>query len=77
MSKGSKIVPVRLPDELLSEMMAAVASQNFHTKGEPLTVSGWIRKQIEMKLHNLKRTKKYRRDLAAAKRNSAFIEGEK
>lgn len=62
MSKGSKIVPVRIPDELLDQIEAAIQSANFHTKGEIYTVSSWIRKQLEMKLHNLNRSKCWARD---------------
>ena len=57
MSKGSKVVPVRIPDELLAEIESAIESANYHTKGEIYTVSSWIRKQLEMKLHNLRRSK--------------------
>lgn len=61
MSRGSKIVPVRIPDELLDEVEVAVSSQNYHTKGEPHTLSGWIRKCIAEKLAHLKRSNKKRK----------------
>lgn len=66
MSKGSKIVPVRIPDEMLAEMESAVASQNFHTKGEPLTVSGWIRQCVERELRDRRRKRRNRMNRAFA-----------
>jgi len=77
MSRGSKIVPVRIPDEMLAEVQEAVDSQNFHTKGVPLRVSEWIRKCIEVKLKHLKRSRKYKRIANGQAHQTTFIEGSK
>lgn len=58
MSKGSKIIPVRIPDELLTDLENAVKSANSTRREMPYTVSAWIRKCVEEKLAHLKRSRK-------------------
>jgi hypothetical protein len=56
MSKGSRIVPVRIPRELEVRILTAIERANHHTKEEPYTLSDWIRKCIEEKLAHLERS---------------------
>ena len=75
MSKGSKIVPVRIPDRLFAELVAALKSQNYHTREEPLTLSGWVRKCVIDKLNHLERGKKRKKKQSFEKElNDAYLE---
>lgn len=58
MSKGSRIVPVRVPRDLEIRIAAAIASANQSTKEEPYTLSEWIRKAVVEKLDHLERSKR-------------------
>jgi len=58
--RGSKIVPVRIDDALLSEIQAITARSVLHSPQEPYTVSSWIKKAITEKLDHLKRSGKAR-----------------
>jgi len=58
MSKGSKVVPLRIDQELLNEIEQSVGAANYYTKGEPYTTSSWIRKCIREKLDHLRRSSK-------------------
>jgi len=66
MSKGSKIVPVRVQESLHKEIVSAVESANLFTRGELYTVSSWIRHQIVVKLKHLKRSSDYQRGKSGA-----------
>ena len=56
--RGSKIINVRIPDETLAEIEAIVGRSVLHAKGEPYTVSSWIKKCIAEKLNHLSRGRK-------------------
>lgn len=58
MSKGSQVIPVRIPKELLTEIEQAIQSANLTTGLEPYTVSSWIRKCVAEKLAHLKRSRR-------------------
>lgn len=58
MAKGSQVVFVRFPPELLAEMETAVGRANQHVTGEPYTVSSWVRACVKEKLAHLARAKK-------------------
>lgn len=60
MSKGSKIVQVRVPDDLLKRIEEHVSSLQLNARGEPPTVSSYIRKAIEEKLAHRERSRKKR-----------------
>lgn len=70
MSKGSKIVPVRISDELYGEMLAAMDSRNNKTQEEPHTVSDFIRYCIRTKLAHAARGRSSGRKAAKAKKQS-------
>jgi hypothetical protein len=55
MSKGSKVVPIRFPTDLLAEVMAAIASRNEWTYEEPNSLGEWIRDACRERLNKLKR----------------------
>jgi len=59
-SKGSKIVPVRIPQEMLDEMQEMIASRNFNAPGEPWDVAKFIRKAVAEKIAHMKRSRKGR-----------------
>lgn len=56
MSKGSKIIPIRMSDMYLDALDAAVRRANRTTRGEPYDRSSWIRKAITEKLDHLLRS---------------------
>jgi hypothetical protein len=58
MSKGSKIIQVRFPPSLFNKVLEAVDSANKNRKGEPYTMSDWIRKCVAEKLNHLLRSKR-------------------
>lgn len=73
MGKGSKIVPVRIPAELLGLMDQATARSVHTRKDGPLNRSSFIIKAIEEKLKKMARSngkkksplpKTYRRDFS-------------
>jgi hypothetical protein len=51
--RGSKIVPVRIPDETLARIEVIVARSVLHSGKEPYTVSSWIKKCIAEELRHL------------------------
>lgn len=62
MSKGSKIVPVRIPDELYELMQHAIICINERRREEPYDVSSFIRMCIRHKLdHRIRSKRKYKR----------------
>lgn len=58
MSKGSKIIPIRLSDLYLAALDRAIVSANKRVKGEPYDRSSWIRKALTEKLDHLARRPK-------------------
>lgn len=65
MSKGSYVVPVRVPAELLAEVEATV-KRSAHTRtGEPWTRSSFIIAALREKLSKMKRSNAPRRKKAA------------
>lgn len=54
MSKGSPIVPLRIPEEVLAEIDAKV-SRSLASGNDPHTRSSWILAAIREKLAHLKR----------------------
>jgi len=75
MSKGSKVVPLRISQELLDEIARSVESANYHTKGELYTTSSWIRKCIQEKLDHLNRPKKGKSKVKSQISSPENIEG--
>ena len=71
MSKGSKIVNVRVSDELYGEMLAAMDSRNNHTSEQPWNISDFIRYSIRVKLAHIARSKSNGRHKSKAKKQSA------
>jgi len=61
MSKGSQIIPVRIPEDLLAVVQQTIQSANSKRRHEPYTVSSWIRQCVAEKLSHLKRSKGRRR----------------
>lgn len=61
MAKGSKVVQVRVKNELLSKMDAIIRSLNHHRKGEPFDRSSFIRKAIVDKVKHVLRSRSRRR----------------
>lgn len=58
MSRGSKIVPVRLPEKLYHAIVEAMESANRTRFEEPYVVSTYVRKCLVEKLEHLERSKK-------------------
>ncbi len=53
MAKGSRIVPVRIEDDMYASMEKLIASRNKNTQEEPWSMSSFIRYCIRAKmLHN-------------------------
>jgi len=61
MSKGSKIVPVRIPDDLFVRMINQIGTTNERRKEEPFDVSSFIRQAIEDKLDHCSRSRCWRK----------------
>lgn len=59
-SKGSRIIPIRLPSDLLDQVDKAVQGSELRRKGEPWTRSSFIRRAIEEKLAHAARSRKPR-----------------
>jgi len=58
MSKGSPIVPVRIPTSLLETIDAEIAKVNLHWNVIPYTRSTWIIAAIKDKLKHANRSRK-------------------
>jgi hypothetical protein len=61
MSKGSKIVPVRIPEVLIHEIQEAIASADVYRFDQPYTVSEWIRGAVAERLGHLRRARTQRK----------------
>lgn len=55
MNKGTKKYAVRIPDDMLDEIMDVISSANKTRKGEPYTLSSWLRDAVLYKLAALER----------------------
>lgn len=71
MSKGSKIVPVRISDDLYQAMESAIDSRNKATQEEPFNVSDFIRYCIRYKLAHTERGRS-----SARKKSKAAKQGQ-
>lgn len=60
MSRGSKVVHVRLDDARLKAVQSAIDSANHHTRDVPYDLSAWIRQAIDDKLAHLVRSRRPR-----------------
>lgn len=58
MSRGSKIVHVRLSQETIASIIDAVDSANQSRRGAPYDFSAWVRAAIAEKLSHLKRSRR-------------------
>lgn len=58
MSKGSPIVPIRIPAELLALVDEQIASSNTRRGDEPWTRSAFIIAAIKEKLDKMERSRK-------------------
>jgi len=56
MSKGTRVVPVRIPPELLNAVDEQIKASNPRRQGEPWTRSQFILDAIAEKLHKMKRS---------------------
>lgn len=60
--RGSRIVPVRIDDTLLESISATITRVNKSRRDKPFTVSSFIRKAIEEKLHHYQRSNPTRKE---------------
>jgi hypothetical protein len=58
MSKGSRIVGIRVEADLEAAIETAIASANYHSRIEPHTLSSWIKAAIREKLAHIQRSKR-------------------
>ncbi len=58
MSKGNKIVPLRIPPDMLAEVEERIARRNDATAAEIWTLSGYIRHCIASDLAHARRSRK-------------------
>lgn len=58
MAKGSKIVPVRIPERLYEELIIAMEAANRVRREEPYCMSTYIRHCCVAKLDHLERARK-------------------
>jgi len=75
MSKGSRIIAIRIPDEMFAEIVNAYESANEHKYCMPYGVTTWIRKACQEKLDHLRRSKN--RKTAARRLVQTIAEQEK
>lgn len=61
MSKGSQIVPIRVPADLMAAMTIAIDRRNAVAAGEPWTRTGFIVTAIREKLAKMERSRGGRR----------------
>lgn len=58
MSKGSKVIQLRIPSKMLDVMLLALNQANERRREAPYDMSSWIRACIVEKLAHLARSKK-------------------
>lgn len=61
MSAGSRIVPVRIPEDLELAILDCIAGRNLRSPNEPWTMSEFIRQAITEKLCHMERSRSRRR----------------
>ena len=61
MSRGNPIVQMRVDEEFLAMIDAAIASRNEHSREAPWTRSDWLRQAAMDKLAHIKRSKAKKR----------------
>ena len=61
MSKGSPIIPVRIPAELLAAVDAAIARTSLKRREGPWTRSAWILQALRDKLAHMERAARPKR----------------
>ncbi len=61
MARGSPIIPLRVPPDVLQEWQAALASRNAVSAEPPQTLSEFIRAAVADKLKHLARGRQQRR----------------
>lgn len=61
MSKGSPIVPIRIPPLLLAEIDRLLKSANKNRKEAPYTRTSWILYAVTAKIDHIKRSNKKKR----------------
>lgn len=71
MSRGTRITPLRLSDELIARIHAAIASNNKSRREEEYNLTSWIRQAIEERLAKLERGRK-----AAVKKRTVAEDGQ-
>jgi hypothetical protein len=71
---GSKIVPVRIPDGMLAQIMGQIHSPKQRITDQPYNVGSWIRKAVQEKLDHLARRGKRKPSLRIAKGSMASCE---
>lgn len=57
-SKGSKVLQVRVPRDLLNAIKMQIAQRNVFTKEEPWKVSDFIRAAMVEKLKKMERSRR-------------------
>lgn len=72
MSKGSRIIPVRIGGELLAEIQETIERRNQLTREMPWDMSAFVRAAIGDKLRHLRRAA----EQARRRRKMASAEGE-
>lgn len=78
MSKGSPVVPIRIPATLLERIETQIAESNPRRKGEPWTRSAFILSAIEEKLAKMERSRKGSRIIsqqATAAQGPVLVDG--
>lgn len=58
MSKGSPIIPVRVPAGLLEDIEVAIAARNAHASGAPWTRSDFFLIALREKLGKMERSRR-------------------
>jgi hypothetical protein len=59
-SRGSPVVPIRIPVELLDRIERQIRQRNHHTHEEPWTLSDFIRVSVERNLSKMCRSRRGR-----------------
>jgi len=66
MSKGSRIVPVRIPKELWDAINAELLSRKDAGKLKPISFSQWARQAFREKIRHAQRSRKPRKPVMVA-----------
>lgn len=59
-SKGSKVLQVRVPPDLLAAVELQIQQRNIFTREAPWNISDWIRCAMEEKLKKMERSRRSR-----------------